>query len=111
MTLFGALFGFVVTANSIVVSLLSDKVLSRFGEGKHAHDIWDTFLQADVTLGLGALISLTGLVFAGETSIHPLVVCALFFVGVLALLRLGRVVWLLDQLPRLKSVIKGKFPE
>jgi hypothetical protein len=108
VTLFGALFGFVVTANSIVVSLLSDKVLERFGEGKHIDDIWDTFLQTDITLGFGALVSLAGLVFANDAASHAYVVCALSFVGILGLLRLGRVVWLLDQLPRLKSSLRRK---
>ena len=108
-TVFGALFGFVVTTNSIAVSLLSDKVLASFGTSSHADDIWETLLQTNLALGVGGLLSLAGLELASDGTARPCLVIALFFVGCFALVRLARTVWIIDQLPRTRNKLARRF--
>ena len=107
-SLFGALFGFVVTANAIIVALVSDKVMKLFREGKRVHQLWDSFLQTNATLGIGASLSVIGLVFSRSDSVRLPLTCILFFIGVLASVRLVRILWLLDSLPRLRDRLSSK---
>lgn len=109
VTLFGALFGFVITAASISVALVTDERMRAFVETKHYNDLWDTFLHATASLGIAAGVSLVGLVLAGDAPSHVPIVCTIFFVGVLATLSLGRVVWILNALPRVHAaLVKAK---
>ena len=103
VTLFGALFGFVVATNSIVVSLLSEKVFARFSGTKSTDDIWETLFQTNCALGSAALVSLVGLVSSSDVGAHILVLTPLAFLGAFTFARLARTIWILDQLARTKA--------
>lgn len=103
VTLFGALFGFVVTAASISVALTTDAKMRPLVLVEKYDQLWDTFLLCMVALGLSIVVALVGLVSAGVQSVHAPVVCALSFVGFLSFIGLARVIWLLNSLPRVHA--------
>ena len=105
VTLFGALFGFVITAASITVALVTEEKMKLFVEGKKYPQVWDTFTQTIATLGIAAAVALVGLVYSRVPATHLYVLSLLVFLGVLASLRLMRTVWLLDGLPRLHAAM------
>jgi uncharacterized protein YqgC (DUF456 family) len=105
VTLFGALFGFVLTAASITVALVTEERMRVFVEGKKYPQVWDTFTQTILTLGVAAAVAFMGLVFSAAPGTHLLFLCLLVFLGILASLRLTRTVWLLDGLPRLHAAM------
>jgi hypothetical protein len=108
VTLFGALFGFAITAASIAVALVTDEKLRRLVLGKHYLDLWDTFLQTIGTLGFALTTAMVGLILSENGHTHVPILCVLFFLAVLAALRLTRTVWLLDLLPRLHAALVKK---
>jgi CHASE2 domain-containing sensor protein len=105
VTLFGALFGFVITAASITVALVTEEKMRLFVAGKKYPQVWDTFTQTIATLGIAAAVSFIGLVLVRDSGTHLAVLCLLTFLGILASLRLMRTVWLLDALPRLHAAM------
>jgi hypothetical protein len=105
VTLFGALFGFTITAASIAVALVTDEKMQLFVEGKKYGQLWDTFLQTIASLGFAAAVALFGLILVQVDSTHVPVLCILGFLGILASLRLMRIVWLLDALPRVHAAL------
>lgn len=105
VTLFGALFGFVITAASIAVALVTEEKMRLFVEGKRYLQLWDTFLLTISALGFALAVSLAGLILVRNPYAHVPILSLLFFLGTLASLGLMRTVWLLNSLPRLHAAL------
>ena len=108
VTLFGALFGFVITAASIAVALVTEEKMRLFVAGKRYPQLWDTFLLTICALGFSLIVSLAGLILVRNSYTHVPVLSLLFFLGCLAGLGLMRTVWLLNSLPRFHAALVKK---
>lgn len=110
-SIYGALFGFVITAISIVLSLSDDKRLSELRDTSHYEDLWFIFTSAVKVLSGATVSAFVGLLFDRDSSTghgyHPnsYVFYIFCFFTILSVLRLGRCVWALDN--TVKIVIKA----
>lgn len=108
VTLFGALFGFGITAASITVALVTNERMELFVGGKKYPQLWDTLTQTISTLGVAAAVAFVGLILVQVSGTHLFLLCILVFLGILIILRLMRTIWLLDGLPRLHAAALKK---
>ena len=94
----GTLFGFSLTAMSIVLGLYSHDRLVLLRQSQHASKLWQTFLQSIKFLGLLTLMAL--LCLLGDRDAHPQVWLVVPFVALvgLSIARLYRVIWSVQKI-------------
>ena len=93
-----SLFGFSITAMSIVLALYSQERLELLRRSRHASKLWKTFFQSTQLLGGLALLSLICLLW--DRHDHPRLWLVVLLVAVVSLtvLRLARAVWILQKI-------------
>lgn len=96
-SIFGSLLGFAITAVSIMVSFSTDNRLTVLRESKHYPTLWKVFTATIRTLGLATVVALFGLILDRDN--HPInvVLYLTVFASVLAVLRLARCAWVLEN--------------
>ena len=107
----GSLFGFAVTAVSVVIAVSGSTRLRLVRESKHFGDLWRIFFSCIRWLGVATLVLVAGLLLDRDAepqmSIFYLSTLAVGTVGV----RLVRTVWVLRRLVELVSApSKGRPP-
>ena len=95
-----ALLGFILAAAAIIVTAAPDDRMAILRESKHYSDLWACFRSAMRFLAAATVVTLAGLVVAGEPGARIMffIVAAL---SVLSALRVGRCVWALNWIIRI----------
>jgi hypothetical protein len=96
--IFGALLGFVITAVSIVIGYSASERLEVVRKSKHYADLWKIFISAIRATALATMAALLGLVFDRDSSPSTWILFLNIFAFVLVLFRLGRSIWVLEQI-------------
>ena len=94
----GTLLGFSIAAVSLVLNSASSPRLSLVRNSRHYPVLWKTFLQTTKSLGALTVISLVCLTWDRESSPQTWLVVPFCFLLTLSILRLFRVVWILEQI-------------
>jgi hypothetical protein len=107
-TIFGSLLGFAITAVSIIVGVWGLDRLTILRESKHAGDLWRIFTSTTRWLGLATVLSLAGLI--GDRDAEPVhsILYATVVVTAIAVTRLGRSIWSLENIVRILAAPKPK---
>lgn len=96
--IFGALLGFVITAASIVLGYSENEKLSVVTNSLYYPQLWGVFVSNIRVLGLATLISLVSLLIASNDTNIGIVVYLNIWILLLVLLRLWRVIWVLENI-------------
>lgn len=96
-SIFGSLFGFTITATSIVLGLSGNVRLAVVRGSPHYSELWETLFSAIRWLGLATILALIGLIFDREASPFFLGFYAVVFATILVSFRLARCVWVLER--------------
>ncbi len=99
----GSLLGFVIATISIVLGLSSSPRLKRVRDSKHYGTLWVVFTTSIKWMGLATLALLAGLLFDREQSPKWWLFYASAGSVLLALLRLWRCIWVLEQVIKVVS--------
>src|SRR6266699_830958 len=100
-SIFGSLLGFVITAVSIVLGYSASDRLQIVRESKHYPILWKTFIAAIRCLGLATLVAMLGLPLDRDASGRRWILNLCVFASLLAIARLARCVWILENVVRL----------
>ncbi len=95
VSLFGALFGFAITAVSVIAALIDRPRFERLRGSRRLGDLWATLTQTLSALGGSAGISMVGLLLVDAQSAYEVLLGGLLFLTILSALRLMRTVWIL----------------
>jgi|SRR5580658_5587514 hypothetical protein len=107
-TIFGSLLGFVITAVSIIVGVWGAEKLALVRGSKHAGDLWLIFSSTTRWLGFATVLSLAGLIADRDSApLHAILYIAIV-VGAIALARLARSIWALDNVVRILAMPETK---
>jgi len=106
-SIFGSLLGFVIAALSLVIGFSGSPSLKLVRESSHYPTLWKTFAAANRALGLATVMSFLALIFDRDHCPSRLIFFAVVYAALLAALRVGRSVWILEQVVRL---VAGKNP-
>ena len=103
-SIFGALLGFTITTESIVLGYATNARLAIVREAKSHEQLWRIFMSAIRVLGFGTLLALIGLIM--DSDVHPGWWCTYLtiFVVILASFRLMRCIWVLDNIIKIVAV-------
>ncbi len=96
-SVFGALFGFVVTAVAIVLGYAESERLAVVRASQHYTTLWKVFVAGIHALALATLIALLALIFDRDSSPSKVLLYCCAFASVLALFRVARTVWMLEK--------------
>ena len=96
--IYGALLGFTITTESIVLGYATSDRLAIVREGKQHEQLWRVFMSAIRVLGFGTIIALLGLLVDSDS--HPgwWFSYLTMFVTLLAAFRLMRCIWVLENI-------------
>jgi hypothetical protein len=100
-TIFGSLLGFVITAMSVVMGLVSSAQLKIVTGSKHYKQLWDVFTSTTKALGLATIIALAGLIFDRDSAPRWSILEVCVFAFVLCVVRLARCLWVLEMIVRI----------
>jgi hypothetical protein len=102
-SVFGSLFGFAITAASIVLGFSSTPRLRIIHEAGHFTTIWSVFFSTIRAVGLSTILSIVGLIAEQSPMVITYISYALMFAVLLSVLRLMRTVWVLEKTIRLMT--------
>jgi len=100
-TLAGSLLGFVIATQSIALGFIAAPRFKVLQNSEAYRQLWDVFVSAIRVLGWTTLGWLVALFFDRENSPKPLIFELCLGISFLALLRLIRCVWVLENLVRI----------
>lgn len=101
VSVFGALFGFIIAATSIVLSVSNKPQLYLVQQNNYHHQLWDVLFSSIRVLGLATILALLGFLF--DTQASPTLWLTYVNVGIIfcVVLRLVRCVWVLEHVVRI----------
>ena len=102
-TISGTLLGFLIAVASLVLSFVSTERLTLLRTSEHYPAMWDTFFQTTRVLGALTVTALVCLVFDKDEASAPWLVVPFVLLLSLSLVRLLRVIWILEQIIGLVS--------
>ena len=97
-SILGSLLGFVITATSIVLGFSTSDRISVVRESAEYLKLWKIFSSTIRALAFATIISLACLLFDRDSSSSQWLVVFLIYAVLLALLRIGRTIWALEQI-------------
>jgi hypothetical protein len=103
----GALLGFIITAFSIIIGFSQDGRFDVVFKSKHAPDLWAIFTSAIRAHAVATIAALVALVSDTETHHRHWPIVVLTGALALALLRLARVVWVIERMVALLAPRKA----
>jgi hypothetical protein len=106
--IFGSLLGFVITAASIVLGLSGSERLAIIRESDHYETLWKVFMSATRALAIATVASLTALVIDRDKRPCRVVLFVEVLFVILAVFRLARCVWALENVINLVAKPKKK---
>ena len=93
----GALLGFTITAISIALGYAQSDRLAIVRESPHYPTLWAVFASANRALAMATVFSLVGLAIDRDIAPTPGIQYITVFAVLLSSLRLGRCIWVLDN--------------
>jgi hypothetical protein len=96
-SVFGSLLGFAITAVSVVIGFASHDRLVIIRQSRHYPTLWRVFFAAIRALGLATLLALAGLIFDRDNTPRDWVLYLTIFASLLAILRVARCAWVLEN--------------
>lgn len=96
-SIFGALLGFVITSLSIILAFATSERLAVVRGSKHYPTLWKIFTASIRALGLATVVSVAALIGDRDSSPVPTLLVICVFTTLLAVARLIRSVWVLEQ--------------
>ena len=105
--IFGALLGFVITAVSIVLGYIASDKLTLVRESPHYEDLWRVYKAAMRSLAFATIVGLLGLIFDREAHSLPVLFYLNIMTTTLAFFRLGRSIWVLENIIGLVTQREG----
>jgi hypothetical protein len=103
-SIFGSLLGFAITATSIVLGFSSSDRLAVLRGSAHYPTLWKTFSATIRALALATVIALVCLVWDRDNQPASWLTVVLFFSVLLAIFRIGRTIWVLEQIIALVTI-------
>ena len=100
-SILGSLLGFTITTLALVLALSSHGRLVLLRESPHYPVIWRVFTSTIHSLGVSTIIVLGALLADRDANSIPILQYAAFGSLVLVVLRLGRSVWILEEVVKL----------
>ena len=100
-SLFGSLFGFAITAASIILGFASSPRLDIVRKSGHLVTISRVLSCTIVTLGLATLAALTGFLVDRDNAPSHFTLCIVALAFLLSCVRMARTVWVLSHIMRL----------
>ena len=97
-SIWGSLLGFVITSTSIVLGFSTSDRLAVVRESTEYPTLWKTFSSTIWALALATLVALACLVFDRDNSPSRWLAIPFAFVLLLALLRISRTIWALENI-------------
>ena len=97
-SMFGSLLGFAITATSIVLGFSSSDRLAVVRGSAHYPTLWKTFSATIRTLALATVVALACLIWDRDSAPASWLTILLVFSILLALFRIGRTIWVLEQI-------------
>lgn len=107
--IFASLFGFVIAATSIILGLSNSPRLAVVRESDSYGDLWKLLFSAIRWTGVAALVALGALILDTQDSPTFWVAHAALVVTAMAVVRLWRCVWVLEE--TIKLVTRKPFPK
>lgn len=95
---FGTMFGFIITAVSIVLGYATSEKLAIIRQSKYYEDLWKVFKDAIRVLGLATIFSLVGLIFDKNNSTTNFYLYLNFFSSTLSFFRIARCIWVIENI-------------
>lgn len=102
--IFGALLGFVITAVSIVLGYVSNDEMTLVRKSAHYEDLWMVYKAAMRSLAVATIAGLLGLIFDRESNPMPVLFYLNIMTTTLAFFRLGRSIWVLENIISLTTM-------
>lgn len=102
-SIFGSLLGFVITAASIVLGFSGSESLSVVRGSRHYPTLWRVFTASIRALAFATVVSVSALIIDRDGQPNRTILCFLLFAVILATLRIGRCVWVIEQIILLVS--------
>ena len=97
-SILGSLLGFVITATSIVLGFSASDRLAVVRESAQYPTIWKTFSATIRALAFATIVALVCLLFDRDNAPKTWLAIPLGFAMLLALLRISRSIWVLEQI-------------
>jgi hypothetical protein len=97
----GSLFGFVLAAATIILSVAGSARLNRVTESNRYGDLWGMFLAATKGLGVLTIIALAALLFDRKDAPQPIFTYGLFLFFIVASLQIATCIWILEKVTKL----------
>lgn len=97
-SIFGSLLGFAITATSIVLGFSASDRLAVVRGSAHYPTLWKTFSATIRVLAFATIIALTCLIWDRDGTPTPELVILMVFAVLLAVFRIGRTIWVLEQI-------------
>jgi hypothetical protein len=97
-SIFGSLLGFVITATSVVLGFSGSESLAVVRESSQYPMLWRTFSAAMWALASATLVALLCLLGDRDSAPTSWLVVVMVFVTTLAVLRIARTVWVLENI-------------
>lgn len=107
-SLFGSLFGFGITAASIIAALVEGGRFESLRRNRNYPALWKTLMQTVVALAVASAFSVVGLLVDHGQSPGSGILLVLVFFTLLSVARLGRTIWLLGLILQATSAEPGK---
>lgn len=96
-SILGALLGFVVTTLAILLTFADSPRLSVLRQSRHYETLWKVFVSNIRTLGLATTAVLAALLVDRDSSPQHVLQVAVVWTLSLAILRVARAAWILEQ--------------
>jgi hypothetical protein len=107
-SIFGSLLGFVITATSIVLGFSASDRLAVVRESAYYPMLWKTFSATIRALAFATVVALLCLLVDRDSAPVPWLVVLLVLVTLLAVLRVARAIWVLEQIIMLVTKTPNK---
>lgn len=106
--LYGSLLGFGIAALAFVLATIGDSPLETLRKSKHFKDLWKVFTSGVRWLGFSCAFSLLAMVTDRDNGPPGVMFCLLVFCSLVAALRVGRMIWIMEQLISIKAGTDGR---
>jgi hypothetical protein len=107
-SIFGSLLGFAITATSIVLGFSSSDRLAVLRGSAHYPTLWRIFSATIRALAFATVIALVCLIWDRDSEPASWLTIFLFFGVLLAVFRIGRTIWALEQIIALVTTPSSK---
>ena len=110
-SILGALLGFTIATESVVLGFIDRKRLARLsGSPKAYRQLWAIFMSCIRWLGVATAVAMIALVVDRNTHPNVWALYALVGTGVIAVLRVLRTIWILELVIELLTNVKEQTP-